>query len=108
MEHFLLSPPLMDALRRGGLSVTTGTLNEPALLDRIVPLRPDAVTSDRPHALREFSRLRPRWLPDQAPGRSSVARMRGCPSIVGVASIVTREKPACVARALSPPAPKPQ
>jgi integrase len=61
-----------------------------------------------PHALREFSRLRPCWLPDQAPGRSSVARMRGCPSIVGVASIVTREKPACVARALSPPAPKPQ
>ena len=53
VEHFLLSPPLIDALRRGGLSVTTGTLNEPALLDRIVPLRPDAVTSDRPHALRE-------------------------------------------------------
>jgi hypothetical protein len=29
------------------LSVTTGTLNERALLDRIVALRPDAVTSDR-------------------------------------------------------------
>ena len=52
VEHFLLSPPLIDALRRGGLSVTTETLDEPALLDRIVPLRPDAVTSDRPHALR--------------------------------------------------------
>ena len=52
VEHFLLSPALMGTLRRGGLSVTTGTLNEPALLDRILPLRPGAVTSDRPHALR--------------------------------------------------------
>jgi glycerophosphoryl diester phosphodiesterase len=53
VEHFLLTPALMGALRAGGLSVTTGTLNEPALLDRILPLRPDAVTSDRPHTLRE-------------------------------------------------------
>ena len=53
VEHFLLTAQLMAALRRGGLSVTTGTLNEPALLERIAPLRPDAVTSDRPHALRE-------------------------------------------------------
>jgi glycerophosphoryl diester phosphodiesterase len=53
VEHFLLSPPLMDTLRRGGLSVTTGTLNEPALVDRVLSLRPDAVTSDRPRALRE-------------------------------------------------------
>ena len=53
VEHFLLSAPLMAALRRRGLSVTTGTINEPALLDRILPLRPAAVTSDRPHTLRE-------------------------------------------------------
>lgn len=53
VEHFLLSAALMGALRRGGLSVTTGTLDEPALLERLLPLRPDAVTSDRPHALRE-------------------------------------------------------
>jgi glycerophosphoryl diester phosphodiesterase len=53
VEHFLLSAALMGALRRGGLSVTTGTLDEPALLDRLLALRPDAVTSDRPHALRE-------------------------------------------------------
>ena len=52
VEHFLLTAPLIDTLRRGGLSVTTGTLNERALLDRVLPLRPDAVTSDRPHALR--------------------------------------------------------
>lgn len=53
VEHFLLSPPLMRTLRVGGLSVTTGTLNERALLDRVLPLRPDAVTSDRPHVLRD-------------------------------------------------------
>ena len=53
VEHFLLSPALVGALRRGGLSVTTGTLDEPALLERLLPLRLDAVTSDRPHALRE-------------------------------------------------------
>ena len=52
VEHFLLSPPLMARLRRGGLSVSTGTLNDRALLDRVLPLHPDAVTSDRPHCLR--------------------------------------------------------
>ena len=40
VEHFVLSPPLIDALRRGGLSVTTGTLNEPALLDRVCRCAP--------------------------------------------------------------------
>jgi glycerophosphoryl diester phosphodiesterase len=59
VEHFLLSAPLMGALRGGGLSVTTGTLNERALLDRILPLRPDAVTSDRPHTLREAAAAAP-------------------------------------------------
>ena len=59
VEHFLLSAPLMASLRQGGLSVTTGTLNEPALLDRIAPMRPDAVTSDRPHALREAAAAAP-------------------------------------------------
>jgi glycerophosphoryl diester phosphodiesterase len=53
VEHFLLSAAHMRALRRGGLSVTTGTLNDPALLHRIMPLGPDAVTSDRPHVLRD-------------------------------------------------------
>lgn len=53
VEHFLLSAPLAATLRGGGLSVTTGTLNELALLERVLPLRPDAVTSDRPHALRD-------------------------------------------------------
>jgi hypothetical protein len=41
------------------LSISTGTINERVLLDRILPLRPDAVTSDRPHALREASTSAP-------------------------------------------------
>jgi glycerophosphoryl diester phosphodiesterase len=59
VEHFLLSAPLVVALRDGGLSVSTGTINEPALLERVLRLRPDAVTSDRPHALREVAGAAP-------------------------------------------------
>jgi glycerophosphoryl diester phosphodiesterase len=58
VEHFLLSEPLVAALRRGGLSVTTGTVNEPALLDRVVGFGPDAVTTDAPHALRDSRSVR--------------------------------------------------
>jgi hypothetical protein len=108
VEHFLLSDPLVSALRAGGLSVTTGTIDEPALLERVLHLRPDAVTSDRPHALRRASAATPRWPPDQSSARSSVPRMRGWPSITGLASILASAKPASVASALSPPTPKPQ
>jgi glycerophosphoryl diester phosphodiesterase len=52
VEHFLLSPPLVAALRRGRLSVTTGTVNDAALLRRVVALGVDAVTTDDPVALR--------------------------------------------------------
>jgi glycerophosphoryl diester phosphodiesterase len=52
VEHFLLSRPLVTALRRGDLSVTTGTVNDPALLRRVAAFGVDAVTSDDPAALR--------------------------------------------------------
>ena len=52
VEHFLLSHPLVATLRASGLSVTTGTVNHAALLDRLLPLDLDAVTSDSPHELR--------------------------------------------------------
>jgi glycerophosphoryl diester phosphodiesterase len=58
MEHFLLSAPFVAALRRGGLSVTTGTVNDPALLARVLRFAPDAVTTDAPHALRGVHRDR--------------------------------------------------
>jgi glycerophosphoryl diester phosphodiesterase len=52
VEHFMLSPALVAALRRGGLSVTTGTVNDAALLRRVTALGVDAVTTDDPAALR--------------------------------------------------------
>lgn len=58
VEHFVLSGRLVAALRRGGLSVTTGTVNDRALLDRVLHFGPDAVTTDVPHALRGGVRSR--------------------------------------------------
>jgi glycerophosphoryl diester phosphodiesterase len=52
VEHFLLSAPLVATLRAFGLSVTTGTVNHPALLPALLPLGLDAVTSDTPAELR--------------------------------------------------------
>jgi glycerophosphoryl diester phosphodiesterase len=52
VEHFLLSPALLGTLRASGLSVTTGTINHPALLAGLLPLGLDAVTSDTPAELR--------------------------------------------------------
>jgi glycerophosphoryl diester phosphodiesterase len=53
VEHFLLSHRLVSVLRRAGLSVTTGTVNDPALLRRVAGFGPDAVTTDRPVELRD-------------------------------------------------------
>jgi len=59
VEHFLLSRPLVARFRASGLSVTTGTVNRPAILEPLLPLGLDAVTSDSPHELRrEFSNAR--------------------------------------------------
>jgi glycerophosphoryl diester phosphodiesterase len=52
VEHFVLSRALVGVLRLGGLSVTTGTVNDAALLHRVVALSVDAVTTDDPAGLR--------------------------------------------------------
>jgi glycerophosphoryl diester phosphodiesterase len=52
VEHFVLSRPLVAVLRRGGLGVTTGTVNDAALLRRVAALGVDAVTTDDPAGLR--------------------------------------------------------
>lgn len=52
VEHFLLSPALVATLQAFGLSVTTGTVNHAAMLEPILSLGLDAVTSDSPHELR--------------------------------------------------------
>ena len=43
---------LVARLRAYGLSVSTGTINDPQLADRAASLGVDAITSDRPAALR--------------------------------------------------------
>jgi glycerophosphoryl diester phosphodiesterase len=52
IEHFLLHPGLVERLRFGGLSVSTGTVNDAALAARAAALGVDAITTDRPAALR--------------------------------------------------------
>jgi glycerophosphoryl diester phosphodiesterase len=52
VEHFLLTPALVETLRAAGLSVTTGTVNHGALLPPLLGLGLDAITSDTPHELR--------------------------------------------------------
>jgi hypothetical protein len=46
--HFLLSRALVATLPAAGLSVTTGTVNHAAMLEPLLPLGLDAVTSDSP------------------------------------------------------------
>jgi glycerophosphoryl diester phosphodiesterase len=48
----VLSKMTMAALRRGGLSVTNGTVNDVTLLRRVAAIGVDAVTTDDPAALR--------------------------------------------------------
>jgi glycerophosphoryl diester phosphodiesterase len=53
IEHFLLSPRLASVMRLAGLSVNTGTVNDPELLLRVIEIAaPDAVGTDRPGELR--------------------------------------------------------
>ena len=51
IEHFLLHPGPVDRLRFGGLSVTTGTVNDATLAARAARLGVDTITTDRPAAL---------------------------------------------------------
>ena len=52
VEHFLLTPSLVDTLQAAGLSVTTGTINHPEMLPPLLELELDAITTDVPHELR--------------------------------------------------------
>jgi glycerophosphoryl diester phosphodiesterase len=51
VEHFLLSPSVVETLQTRGLSVTTGTINHPEMLPVLLGLGLDAITSDGPHEL---------------------------------------------------------
>jgi len=51
IEHFLLRAALVTRLRLGGLSVSTGTVNDVSLARRACALGVEAITTDRPAAL---------------------------------------------------------
>ncbi len=51
VEHFLLGDRLIAPLRLAGLSVNTGTVNDPELLPRVLAAGPDAICTDCPHEL---------------------------------------------------------
>ncbi len=52
IEHFLLHADLVYRLRASGLSVSTGTINDPTLALRAARHGVEAITTDRPAALR--------------------------------------------------------
>jgi glycerophosphoryl diester phosphodiesterase len=72
VEHFLLTERLAAILRLAGLSVSTGTINDPEVLSRVLEVAaPDAVCTDRPGELRrevELSTVAP-----SPPGRVRAA-----------------------------------
>jgi glycerophosphoryl diester phosphodiesterase len=53
VEHFLLSDELVGLLRAAGITVSTGTVNDVALLREVLRTQPRCITTDRPHELRE-------------------------------------------------------
>ena len=53
VEHFLLSDQLVGLLRAAGITVSTGTVNDPELLEQVLKAQPRCITTDRPHELRE-------------------------------------------------------
>jgi glycerophosphoryl diester phosphodiesterase len=52
IEHFLLHRALIERLHAGGLGVSTGTINDATLAARAASLGIQAITTDRPAALR--------------------------------------------------------
>ena len=57
VEHFLLTERIMRPMRLAGLGVSTGTVNEPELLERVLPLHVDSICTDRPHAIAAWAQV---------------------------------------------------
>ena len=53
VEHFLLSDELVGRLRAAGITVSTGTVNDVELLEKVLHAQPRCITTDRPHELRD-------------------------------------------------------
>ena len=48
IEHFLLSDQLVRTLRLAGITVSTGTINDVELLEKVLAAEPRCITTDRP------------------------------------------------------------
>jgi glycerophosphoryl diester phosphodiesterase len=53
MEGFILSQGLVEPLHEAGITISVGAVNSKAQLERVLPLRPHIVVSDRPAELRD-------------------------------------------------------
>jgi glycerophosphoryl diester phosphodiesterase len=52
-EGFILSKGLVDPLQKAGLTISAGAVNSSGQLERLLPLRPDIIVSDRPSEIKE-------------------------------------------------------
>lgn len=57
VEHFLLSERIVRPMQLAGLGVSTGTVNAPELLERVLAFSLDSVCTDRPHELAAWAQL---------------------------------------------------
>jgi glycerophosphoryl diester phosphodiesterase len=82
VEHFLLTPKLVSAVRLAGLSLNTGTVNDARLLLRVAELAsPDAICTDRPAELRaEALRL------EEAPSTSAALGTEPVPAALSASA----------------------
>src|ERR1035437_3385723 len=114
IEHFLLHPALVERLRFGGLSVTTGTINDAALAARAAALGVDAITTDRPaalhHELASISHAADGGgiIGRGQPAARSSARIRGWPSISRSSTTSTSSRPTIRPSRRRPSGEKPQ
>jgi glycerophosphoryl diester phosphodiesterase len=51
VEHFLLSDHLVGTLRAANITLSTGTVNDVDLLEKVLAAQPRCITTDRPHEL---------------------------------------------------------
>jgi glycerophosphoryl diester phosphodiesterase len=83
VEHFMLTPKLVAAMRLAGLGLNTGTINDPLLLQRAIELAsPDAVCTDRPAELHagalRLEEAPATSAPAQSPRRSVLSGSAAC------------------------------
>lgn len=56
LEGFILSPDLVDPLREAGVTLSVGVVNSRLQVERLLPMLPDILVSDRPPELKDALR----------------------------------------------------